>query len=210
MDVSQADNFIKIWWNLPFSNPKPDLFNVNAYSKFGENLLLFTQVKSPETKIWVCLGHITPSKIDEICPLAIPNQSPQYQCTYQVWWKPIDVYSSYHPERKNGWTDGCTTDGRTDRWTDSWTTNVKPLYSATIVCKMQIPNSQMMMKVLCFTSLSTLYISYPDNGKVIMIGSVQWSTVQSWAEFCLQTWNLWSEVKSTNHLDTSKKSQKKL
>ena len=39
--------------------------------------------------------------------------------------------------------------------------------------KMQIPNSQMMMKVWCFTSLSILYMSYPDNGKVIMIGSLQ-------------------------------------
>ena len=40
--------------------------------------------------------------------------------------------------------------------------------------KMQIPNSQMMMmKVWCFTALSILYMSYPDNGKVIMIGSLQ-------------------------------------
>ena len=31
--------------------------------------------------------------------------SPQYQCTHQVWWKSIDVYSSYHPETKNGRTD---------------------------------------------------------------------------------------------------------
>ena len=42
MGVSRADNFIKIWQNLPISNPKPDLLNVNAYSKFGENPLLFT------------------------------------------------------------------------------------------------------------------------------------------------------------------------
>ena len=28
----------------------------------------------PETKIWACLGQITPSKFDEICPLAIPKQ----------------------------------------------------------------------------------------------------------------------------------------
>ena len=28
---------------------------------------------------------------------------------YQVWWKSIDVYSSYHPETKNG---------RDGRWTD--------------------------------------------------------------------------------------------
>ena len=44
MGVSRADNSVKIWRNLPISNPKPDLLNVNAYSKFSENLLLFTEV----------------------------------------------------------------------------------------------------------------------------------------------------------------------
>ena len=44
MAVSRADNYIKNWRNLPISNPKPDLINVNACSKFGENALLFTQV----------------------------------------------------------------------------------------------------------------------------------------------------------------------
>ena len=44
MGVSLADNSVKIWQNLPISNPKPDLLNVNAYSKFDENPLLFTQV----------------------------------------------------------------------------------------------------------------------------------------------------------------------
>ena len=44
MSVSRADNSVKISRNLPISNPKPDLLNVNAYSKFGENPLLFTQV----------------------------------------------------------------------------------------------------------------------------------------------------------------------
>ena len=44
MGVSQADTSVKIWRNLPISNPKPDLLNVNAYSKFDENPLLFTQV----------------------------------------------------------------------------------------------------------------------------------------------------------------------
>ena len=58
MGVSQADNSVKIGRNLPISNPKPDLLNVNAYSKFDENPLLFTH--HPETKIWACLGQITP------------------------------------------------------------------------------------------------------------------------------------------------------
>ena len=44
MGVSRADNSVKIWRNLPISNPKPDLLIVNAYSKFGQNPLLFTQV----------------------------------------------------------------------------------------------------------------------------------------------------------------------
>ena len=44
MGMSQADNSVKIWRNLPIRNPKSDLLNVIAYSKFGENPLLFTQV----------------------------------------------------------------------------------------------------------------------------------------------------------------------
>ena len=32
MDVSRADNCITIRWNLPISNPKPDLHNINAHS----------------------------------------------------------------------------------------------------------------------------------------------------------------------------------
>ena len=44
MGVSRADNSVNILRNLPISNPKPDLLNVNAYSKFDENTLLFTQV----------------------------------------------------------------------------------------------------------------------------------------------------------------------
>ena len=44
MGVSRADNSVKIWRNLPIGNPKPDLYNINAHTKFGENPLLFTQV----------------------------------------------------------------------------------------------------------------------------------------------------------------------
>ena len=44
MGVSRADNCIKMWWNLLISNPKPDLHNINAHIKFGENPMMFTQV----------------------------------------------------------------------------------------------------------------------------------------------------------------------
>ena len=42
--MSRADNSVKIWQNLPISNLKPDLHNINAHNKFNENPLMFTQV----------------------------------------------------------------------------------------------------------------------------------------------------------------------
>ena len=42
MGLSRADNVF--YQNLPISNPKPDLHNINAHTKFGENPLMFTQV----------------------------------------------------------------------------------------------------------------------------------------------------------------------
>ena len=44
MGVSRADNSVKILQNLSISNPKLDLHNINAHTKFGENPLTFTQV----------------------------------------------------------------------------------------------------------------------------------------------------------------------
>ena len=44
MGVSRADNYVKILQNLPISNSKPDLHNINAHTKFGENPLKFTQI----------------------------------------------------------------------------------------------------------------------------------------------------------------------
>ena len=44
MGMPRADNSVKIWRNLPISNPKPDIDNINAHTKFGENPLMFTQV----------------------------------------------------------------------------------------------------------------------------------------------------------------------
>ena len=41
MCVSRGDNSVKNRRNLPISKPKPDLNNINAYTKFGENLFLF-------------------------------------------------------------------------------------------------------------------------------------------------------------------------
>ena len=43
-EILQADNSVKYWRNLPIYNSKPDLHNINAHIKFGENPLKFTQV----------------------------------------------------------------------------------------------------------------------------------------------------------------------
>ena len=46
MGVSRADNSVKNWRNLPISNPKPDLHNINAQTEFGANPLMFTETKN--------------------------------------------------------------------------------------------------------------------------------------------------------------------
>ena len=57
MGLSRADNTVKIWRNLPISNSKPDLHNIHAHTKSGENPLTFTQViirkrKNGWTDVW--------------------------------------------------------------------------------------------------------------------------------------------------------------
>ena len=49
----RADNFVKIWRNLPISNPKPDLHDINAHTKFGENPLMFTRYHSETRNGWM-------------------------------------------------------------------------------------------------------------------------------------------------------------
>ena len=44
MDMSRADNVSKIDEILSISNSKPNLYNINAQTKFGENPLTFTEV----------------------------------------------------------------------------------------------------------------------------------------------------------------------
>ena len=44
MGMSPADNSIKNWQNLPISNPKLDVHDINGHTKFDENPLKFTHV----------------------------------------------------------------------------------------------------------------------------------------------------------------------
>ena len=49
MGVSRADTPSKID-EICLSTPKPDLHNINAHTKFGENPLMFTQVITRKRK----------------------------------------------------------------------------------------------------------------------------------------------------------------
>ena len=82
----QADISVKNQQNLPISNPKPKLHNINAHTKFGENPLILTQVIDlKKRKLRSCGRQITLSKIDKICPLTIPNHSLLiYMCTQNL------------------------------------------------------------------------------------------------------------------------------
>ena len=55
MGVTLVDNSVKIWQNLPISNPKPDLHYMNAHTKFGENPLMFSLVIIRKRKY----GHVS-------------------------------------------------------------------------------------------------------------------------------------------------------
>ena len=68
MGVSRADNSVKIWRNLPISNPKPDLHNINAQTKFGENPLMFTQVIIRKRKTDGQMDRLTDNQHETIIP----------------------------------------------------------------------------------------------------------------------------------------------
>ena len=58
---------VKNWWNLPISNPKPDLHNINAKTKFSDNPLLFTEVIFLITvKKWQNLPINNPKSLTQI------------------------------------------------------------------------------------------------------------------------------------------------
>ena len=115
MGVSWADNSVNIWWNLPISNPKPDLHNINAHTKFGENPLMFSQVIIRKLKY----GHISGRKKWRNLPISNPKPdlynitiSMHIPSLLKIHWRLLKLSSGNEKQ----------TDRRTDRWrTDGWT-----------------------------------------------------------------------------------------
>ena len=77
MAVSWADNSVKIWRNLPISNPKPELHNINAHTKFGENPLMFTQVV---IRKWKTDGRTTDWRTDRHTDIQHETIMPRHYC----------------------------------------------------------------------------------------------------------------------------------
>ena len=73
MGVSRADNSVNISQNLPISNPKPDLLNVNHIASLMKIPCYLLKLSSGNKNMGVSWVDNS-IKFDEICPLAIPNQ----------------------------------------------------------------------------------------------------------------------------------------
>ena len=83
-DYMYNSNFtqeIKSFWAHQFEKMKSEIKTWNSntsqiiISMYTPSLVKIHYLLklSSKTKIWICIGQITVSKIEEICPLAIPN-----------------------------------------------------------------------------------------------------------------------------------------
>ena len=82
-NVLRADNSTKHWQNLPISNPKPDLYNINACTKFGENPLIFTQVIVWKRKSGRTDRHTTDELTDVYFCVSLHGK---YPCVLKIRW----------------------------------------------------------------------------------------------------------------------------
>ena len=117
MGVSRADNSVKIWLNLPISNSKPDLFNVNAYSKFEMPCYLL-KLSSGNKNMGLSWAD---NSVNIWRNLQISNPTPDLHnnnAGTKFGENPLTFTQVIIRKRK--------TDGRTyNRRTDTWKSNVK-------------------------------------------------------------------------------------
>ena len=114
----------KIWRNLPISNPKPDLYNINAHTKFGENPLMFTQVIIRKLKYGRGSGRYNSVKIWWNLPISNPKPDLHNINAHtkfgEIHWCLLKL-SSGNETRTDGRTDGQTHGHPT------WNHNTPPL-----------------------------------------------------------------------------------
>ena len=69
-----SDKYVKNWQNLTISNPKPDLYNVNAHTKFGEDSF-YIQSYQLEKKKYGCSENKAGNTVKNWWNL--PNSNPK-------------------------------------------------------------------------------------------------------------------------------------
>ena len=79
MGVSRADNSVKIWRHLHISNPEPEIHNINAHTKLGENPLMFVIIWKRKTDGWTDI-----QLMDGPTDKRMSNVKPLYPATI-VW-----------------------------------------------------------------------------------------------------------------------------
>ena len=98
MDVPLADNSVKNWRDLPISNLKPYLHNINAHTKFSE-------IYHPEKKTWMCWGQITVKNWRNL-PISNPKPDHHNINVHTKFGENPLTFTCYHPRKEN--TDGRT------------------------------------------------------------------------------------------------------
>ena len=130
--MSRADDAVKHWQNLPISNPKPDLLNINVLSlvKIPWHLL---KISSGNENMGVSWADNS-IKIWWNCPLAIPNQistiSMHIPSLVKIHWFTQVIIQKQNTDRQ---MDVRLTDGWMDGQIDTQMSNVKPKFPTTIV-----------------------------------------------------------------------------
>ena len=110
--VSLADNSVKIWRNLPISNSKPDLLNAMHIASLVKIPCYLLKLWSGNENMGVSRADYSVKKWRNL-PISIPKPD-LYNINARTKFgeNPL-MFTCYHPETKNGRTDGRTTDGRT-------------------------------------------------------------------------------------------------
>ena len=84
-----------MWWyhgNATITEHRPQKTSDNGWHT--KQLFVENKIKTLNYNTPPCWGQIVLSNIDEFLPISNPKtRYSQYQCTYQVWWKSINVYS---------------------------------------------------------------------------------------------------------------------
>ena len=144
MGMSRSDNSVKNWKKFAHyqSQTRSPQYQC-TYQVRWKSIDVYSSYH-PETKIWACLRQITPSKIDEICPISNPKPDLHNINAYTKFGENPLMFTQVIIRKRK--TDGRTYDRRTDGQTDGLTDNQRetiiPRHYCVVGYKNVAPDSQ--------------------------------------------------------------------